>query len=80
MALSPGVESDNRTITRRLADLYNVCRKDYYVRGQYLEALKPETEIKINELDLSGLPSVGYEASMNMDDPDTTLYFPSASF
>ena len=45
--LIPGVETDNRTITRRLADLYNMCRNDYYVRGQYLEALKPETELKI---------------------------------
>ena len=80
IGLTPGIESDNRTIARRLADLYNLSRKDFYIRGQYLEGLKPEVEIEVIDVDLTGVPNVRYEDSMNLDDPDTTMYFSDRKF
>ena len=81
IVLQPGEETDQRSIARRLVSLLVIVRKDYYARALYLETLKDEfAELDVPEIDLSGIKAIGKEPSVNLDDPETELFFTNRKF
>ena len=80
--LKPGSITDKRTIARRLATIMVIIRNDFAARGKYLECVKGGDieKFDIKDIELSGLVQLGPESSVNMDDPETTLFFDDRKF